>query len=60
MTQLDPLLILQLGYAAVYREGDTDSAVLISSVKNVAPGEQVRVRLADGSITAKVESIDEL
>ncbi|MDE5564815.1 MAG: exodeoxyribonuclease VII large subunit, partial [Oscillospiraceae bacterium] len=24
LTQLDPLLILQLGYAAVYREGDTD------------------------------------
>lgn len=56
LTQLDPLRILQRGYAAVYDENDS----LLSSVKQAHEGEQIRVRLGDGSITAKVEKINEL
>jgi exodeoxyribonuclease VII large subunit len=56
LTALDPLLILQRGYAAVYQEnGD-----ILPSVKLTAPGDSVRIRLADGSIDAKVEVIHEL
>lgn len=56
LTQLDPLRILQRGYAAVYHKDNT----LLSSVKQAQPGETIRVQLADGSITAKVVSTDEL
>ncbi len=56
LVQLDPLRILQRGYAAVYREDNT----ILTSVKTAVPEERVCIRLADGSITAKVESIDEL
>jgi len=53
LIQLDPMKILQRGYAAVYQEDNR----LLSSVKNVKDGDSVRIRLADGTITAKVESI---
>lgn len=56
LTQLDPLRILQRGYAAVYHKDNT----LLSSVKQTQTGEQLRVQLSDGSITAKVVSINEL
>lgn len=56
LTQLDPLRILKRGYAAVYHEDDS----LLSSVTQAQPGETLRVRMADGSITVKVEQTDEL
>lgn len=56
LTALDPLRVLQRGYAAVYR---ADGEVL-SSVKGTAAGEMIRVQLSDGSIRAKVEEIHEL
>lgn len=56
LTQLDPLRILQRGYAAVYDE----TGNILPSVNNIAPQDSVRVRMQDGSFTAKVEKIDEL
>ncbi len=56
LTALDPLLILQRGYAAVYRE---DGKVL-SSVGQTSAGDTIRIQLADGSICAVVEETHEL
>lgn len=56
LTALDPLLVLQRGYAAVYQEnGD-----ILPSVKYAHTGEKIRVQLKDGSLYAKVEDIHEL
>lgn len=56
LTALDPLVILQRGYAAVYHEnGD-----ILPSVKTAAAGESIRIRLQDGSLTARVEEIHAL
>ena len=54
LIQLDPMRILQRGYAAVYQEDNR----LLSSVKHVKDGDSVRIRLSDGTITAKVENIE--
>lgn len=54
LIQLDPMRILQRGYAAVYQEDNS----LLSSVKNVKDGDSVKIRLSDGIITAKVENIE--
>ncbi len=56
LTQLDPLRVLQRGYAAVY---DTNGNIL-PSVRSVQKQDIIRVRLQDGTLTAKVEQIDEL
>ncbi len=56
LTQLDPLRILQRGYAAVY---DPDGNIL-PSAKKVQIQDTIRVRLQDGTLTAKVEQINEL
>ena len=56
LSALDPLLILQRGYAAVYRE---DGRVL-SSVGQTSAGDTIRIQLADGSIRAVVEETHEL
>ncbi|MBQ2265185.1 MAG: hypothetical protein II341_07230, partial [Oscillospiraceae bacterium] len=55
-TQLDPLRILQRGYAAVY---DTEGRIL-PSAKQLHLQETIHVRMQDGTITAKVEEINEL
>ena len=54
LIQLDPMRILQRGYAAVYQEDNS----LLSSVKNVKDGDSLKIRLSDGTITAKVENIE--
>ena len=56
LSALDPLLVLQRGYAAVCREnGD-----ILPSVQDVRTGERIRVRMQDGSFTAIVEETNEL
>ncbi len=53
LTALDPMLALQRGYAAVYHEnGD-----MLTKAADAAAGEKIRVRLADGSFTARVEEV---
>ncbi len=54
LIQLDPMRILQRGYAAVYQADNS----LLSSVKSVKDGDSVKIRLSDGTITAKVENIE--
>ena len=49
----DPLEPLQRGYALLYRE----SGALARSIREFAPGDGVRARLADGSLAARVESV---
>ncbi len=54
--QLDPLRILERGYAAVY---DADGQIQ-PSAKSIHPGDTVRIRMQDGVMTAKVEEINEI
>lgn len=56
LMQLDPLRVLQRGYAAVYHEDDS----LLTGVKQAQEDETLCVRMADGSITVKVVTINEL
>lgn len=55
LLQLDPLQILQRGYAAVYHEEQ-----IVSSAQSVQPGETIQVRMQDGVIVANVEEINEI
>ena len=54
LTQLDPLRVLQRGYAAVYHENDS----LLSGVRDAQNGEQLRICLHDGSMKVRVEEIN--
>ena len=56
LTALDPLLVLQRGYAAVYQE----NGEILPSVRQAHTGDIIRVQLRDGSLTAKVEERHEL
>ena len=56
LTALDPLLVLQRGYAAIYRE---DGGIL-PSADSVQAGDRIRVRLKDGILDARVEETHEL
>lgn len=56
LTQLDPLRVLQRGYAAVY---DANGSIL-PSVKQMKAQDTILVRMQDGTLTAKVEKIDEI
>lgn len=47
---LDPLSVLGRGYAVVF----TDEAQLVRSANSLMVGEEIRIRLADGQIIAKV------
>ncbi|GGI95863.1 exodeoxyribonuclease 7 large subunit [Alicyclobacillus cellulosilyticus] len=48
---LNPLAVLRRGYSVVYR-ADTDQ--VLTSVRQVQPGDPVRIQFADGSVLAKV------
>lgn len=56
LTQLDPLRILQRGYAAVYSETRT----ILPSITDMQVGDTIHIRMQDGEVTAKVENINEL
>ncbi|OMP67713.1 exodeoxyribonuclease VII large subunit [Domibacillus epiphyticus] len=50
---LSPLKVMERGYSLTYSENDT----LIKSVKDVKKGDQIRVRLADGTLCTDVQLI---
>ncbi len=50
---LSPLAVLSRGYAAAFDE----AGGLLSSVENAAVGDRIAVRMADGTLTARVEDI---
>jgi exodeoxyribonuclease VII large subunit len=52
---LSPLAVLQRGYSLA----QTKDGKLISDGKQVSIGDSIRVRLAKGSLGARVESVDE-
>ena len=52
---VSPLAVLGRGYALVT---DPRSGALLLNANNVAPGDAVRARLAAGSLTATVTSVD--
>lgn len=56
LTQLDPLRILQRGYAAVYDENGN----ILPSAKQIHQQDTVRIRMQDGIFTAKVDEINDL
>lgn len=47
---LSPLAVLSRGYALVYAE----DGILLRSAADTAPGQMIRARLAEGTLTAKV------
>jgi exodeoxyribonuclease VII large subunit len=49
---LSPLKVMQRGFSLVYASGQ-----LVKSVEQFAPGEELMLRLKDGSATARVEQI---
>jgi exodeoxyribonuclease VII large subunit len=51
---LSPLAVLNRGYALVY----TADGKLLRSVADTKPGDPIRARLAEGTLTAKVETVD--
>jgi exodeoxyribonuclease VII large subunit len=55
LEDLSPLGILGRGYAVCYAE---DGRTVIRSVSDLAPGENVRVRVYDGTAACTVEAID--
>ncbi|MGH9443437.1 MAG: exodeoxyribonuclease VII large subunit, partial [Thermoanaerobaculia bacterium] len=56
LSALDPLGVLQRGYAVVSRE---DSGLVLRSSRGIAPGTRIRVRLAEGGFRAAVTSNSE-
>lgn len=56
LAQLDPMRILERGYAAVYNADDR----IQPSVRTIQSGDMLRIRMQDGVISAKVEEINEI
>lgn len=56
LMQLDPLKVLQRGYAAVYDENGR----ILPAVHALHTEQSVQIRMQDGTFTAKVEQINEL
>ena len=53
---LSPLAVLNRGYALIYLEGGTGARQLLRNATDAHPGQTIRARLADGSVTAEVRS----
>jgi exodeoxyribonuclease VII large subunit len=53
---LSPLAVLNRGYALVYIEDGTAAGQLLRNAAEVQPGQTIRARLAEGSVTAEVKS----
>ena len=53
LAALNPLAVLQRGYALV----QTPQGQVVRSTAQLAPGEEIRVQLADGQADARVEKI---
>jgi exodeoxyribonuclease VII large subunit len=51
---LSPLAVLSRGYALVYLQEGTENGILLRSAADAAPGQTIRARLAEGTLTAKV------
>jgi len=51
---LSPLAVLSRGYALVYLESGEKKETLLRSAADAAPGQTIRARLAQGTLTAKV------
>jgi exodeoxyribonuclease VII large subunit len=52
---LSPLAVLQRGYAIA----QTQDGKLVRDAKLVSVGDSIKVRLADGRLAARVESVEE-
>ncbi|MDF2922011.1 MAG: exodeoxyribonuclease large subunit [Paenibacillaceae bacterium] len=53
---LSPLKVMQRGYSLVYNEKQTE---LIKSIRQIQPGDLVKVRLADGRLDCHVWAMEE-
>jgi len=53
---LSPLAVLNRGYALVYIENGTGAGQLLRNASEAMPGQTIRARLANGSVTAEVKS----
>ena len=55
---LSPLAVLNRGYALVYIEDGKDAGRCCTTASDAHPGQTIRARLANGSVTAEVKSTD--
>ena len=55
LTSLNPLSVLSRGYSVALKENKA-----VKTVKEVAVGEEIEVRLADGKIQTKITQIEEI
>ena len=55
---LSPLAVLNRGYALVYIEEGKGAGQLLRNASDAHPGQSIRARLANGSVTAEVKSTD--
>jgi exodeoxyribonuclease VII large subunit len=56
MDALSPLKVMQRGYSLVYNEKQTE---LVKSIKQIQPGDLVKVRLTDGQLDCHVWAMEE-
>ncbi len=54
LDSLSPLAVLSRGYGAV----TSDGGKIIKSVRDVAPGDRINVRLRDGALISEVKDVD--
>jgi exodeoxyribonuclease VII large subunit len=55
---LSPLAVLNRGYALIYIEEGKDAGQLLRNASDAHPGQAIRARLANGSVTAEVKSTE--
>lgn len=62
LSSLSPLAVLERGYALVLRDESARGreGALVKSAGSLQPGDLVRMRFADGSVRAQVDTVDEV
>ncbi|MDN4074697.1 exodeoxyribonuclease VII large subunit [Fictibacillus terranigra] len=55
LNALNPLAVMERGYSLVYREDEQ----LVKSVKQIQPGDTIKVRLQDGKLDCQVWGLEE-
>jgi exodeoxyribonuclease VII large subunit len=58
LAALSPLAVLNRGYAIIYREGGAALPTILRDAADAAPGQNIRARLARGSVRATITQAD--
>ena len=54
LTALSPLAVLNRGYAIVFTDSGSNAGSVLRSAAQTQPGDQIRARLAHGTVTAHI------